>query len=109
MAVLVYQGGLANVFSVDTFNPLNRGRNAKRLLQDAFGPCQWFAKGLAANGTLVTSMHCNEAGDIAQRDWSTDVSDAPFFGQMCPVYAGKELGVEEDLDAYGQMKSLDTK
>jgi len=86
-AVLVYQAGIANVFAVDSFNMADYGRNAKRLLQDAFGPCEWYARGLAYAGIKVCSMHCNQAGDIMAAKWSDNLEDAPFFDKMCPVYS----------------------
>ena len=76
--MLVYQAGIANVFTVDRFTLAPKGRNARRLLQHAFSPCVWFVRGLAASGAQVKTVHCNEAGDIAERPWSTRLDDAPF-------------------------------
>lgn len=85
-AVLVYQGGIANVFAVDTWQENPAGRNARRLLQSDFKCCEMFARGLLAAGVLVTSMQCNQAGDIAESQWSAELETAPFFNKMCPVF-----------------------
>ena len=84
-AVLVYQAGIANVFAVEAFNMSDYGRDAKRLIQHAFGPCESFARGLAAAGTRVVTAHCNETGDITNRTWSEDLDAAPFSDQFHPV------------------------
>jgi hypothetical protein len=86
-AVLVYQAGIANVFEVTSFNMSDFGRDARRIMQNAFGPCEWFARGLVAAGWTVCSAHCNEAGDIAGRKWTEDLPEAPFFDSMHPVYS----------------------
>ena len=86
-AVLVYQAGIANVFSVECFNLAPYGRDAKRLLQGTFQQCEWYARGLAAAGVPVTSMHCNQAGDISGSVWSEDLEAAPFSGSAVPVFA----------------------
>lgn len=87
-AVLVYQGGIANVFAVEAFNMSDYGRDARRLLQHAFGPCEWFACGLAAAGVKVATAHCNQAGDIIHATWSEDLDAAPFSEQFHPVWEG---------------------
>ena len=87
-AVLVYQAGLANVFAVDCFNMVEYGRNARRLMQHAFSPCENFARGLAAAGVLVATAHCNQAGDITNARWSEDLDSAPFSRHFQPVFAG---------------------
>ena len=84
-AMLVYQAGIANVFAVTAFNLADFGRNARRLLQSDFRTCESFARGLAAAGTLVSSAHCNQAGDIAGSVWSEDLDGAPFSGKFHPV------------------------
>ena len=86
-AVLVYQAGIANVFEVDTF--AQDTRNARRLLQHAFGPCESFTQGLAAAGCEVRSMACNKAGDIINEPWTSDLDSAPFSGSFSPVHACK--------------------
>ena len=86
-AVLVYQAGIANVFEVQCFNLAPYGRDAKRLLQGTFQQCEWYSRGLAAAGVPVTSMHCNQAGDISESVWSEDLEAAPFGGSAVPVFA----------------------
>lgn len=85
--VLVYQAGIANVFAVDCFNMSNYGRNARRLLQGSFMACQYFARGIAATGIPVASMHCNMAGDVTNEKWSDNLPEAPFFESMQPVWS----------------------
>lgn len=53
--MLVYQCGLANVFD----------GNFKRLMQHAYGPCEWFCKGAVAMGATVRVFHCDTTGDIS--------------------------------------------
>lgn len=85
-AVLVYQAGIANVFEVDCFNMADYGRNARRLLQHAFSPCEFFARGLGAAGWVVRSATCNQAGDIVSAPWSDDLEQAPFSDSFAPVH-----------------------
>jgi hypothetical protein len=89
-AVLVYQAGIANVFAVTCFNMADFGRDAKRLLQGDFRSCEYFARGLATAGILVASAHCNQAGDIINAHWSTDLEEAPFCDKFCPIWSGVE-------------------
>lgn len=86
-AMLVYQGGIANVFQVECFNLANHGRNAKRLLQADFAACQNFAQGLATAGAVVRTAACNEAGDIAERHWTEDLESVPFSEKFSPVHS----------------------
>ena len=86
-AVLVYQAGLANVFSVEAFNMSDYGRDAKRLIQSDFDTCEAFARGLAAAGTKIVSVHCNETGDVANRTWNEELEQAPFCDSFRPVFA----------------------
>jgi hypothetical protein len=85
-AMLVYQAGIANVFQVEAFNLSPFGREAKRLMQADFRTCEAFAKGLAAAGALVSTAHCNQAGDIAGRTWSENLEEAPFSDKFSPVF-----------------------
>ena len=80
-AALVYQGGIANLFT--------RAKGAKwiRLRQDAFGPCEDIAYGLALAGIKIRSYSCNRAGDVVDAPWSREVDEAPFREAMCPVNA----------------------
>ncbi len=84
-AVLVYQGGLANVFSVQSFNMADYGRDARRLLQSDFRTCEAFARGLSAAGVKITSMACNRAGDVIEETWGDNLDDAPFSESFRPV------------------------
>lgn len=86
-AVLVYQGGIANVFAVHSFNMSEYGANRLRLLQADFNSCECYARGLVTGGVMVTSAQCNQAGDIRTAHWSETLTDAPFFDKMRPVYS----------------------
>lgn len=83
-AMLVYQGGIANVFAVDypTYAPGTGAhespRNARRLMQSDFSSCIWFARGLAAAGTVVRTGSCNVAGDCADVQWTRGIDGTPF-------------------------------
>jgi hypothetical protein len=84
-AMLVYQGGIANVFAVDCFNLLAYGRNARRLHQGSFRTCETYVRGLGAAGTIVHTAACNQAGDIAEANWSEDLDAQPFSENFRPV------------------------
>ncbi len=75
---LVYQAGIANVFSCDVLATTPGKRNAKRLLQHAFVACEWFARGAQAAGAIVAVYSCNKAGDIADLEWTRGMDDCPF-------------------------------
>ena len=86
--VLLYQAGIANVFTVDRGahlkNPEDR-TGQKRLLQGSFRECEAFARGMDAAGMLVYSFHCNMAGDVAGQVWEASLDEAPFRESMRPV------------------------
>ncbi len=84
-AYLVYQGGLANVFAVETLRFNHPERRAVRLMQGSFLECVCFCGGLGAAGVKVRSAQCNYAGDITQIAWSTDLSVAPFADKIRDV------------------------
>ena len=86
-AVLVYQAGIANVFAVDSFNLSDYGRNAWRICQADFRTCETYAAALSFAGFAVTTLACNEAGDIANRTWSTDLDAQPFSESFRPVFS----------------------
>jgi hypothetical protein len=86
-AMLVYQGGMANVFEVKAFNLVDYGRDAKRLMQGDFKTCELFALGLGAAGVMVRSAACNMAGDIINQRWTEDLEAQPFFESFRPVTA----------------------
>ena len=84
-AILVYQGGIANVFEIrDTPEHVANATYRKRLLQSDFRTCESFARGLACAGVEVSSMACNQAGDIAGAQWGL-LGDGPFRDKMNPV------------------------
>ena len=91
-ATLVYQGGMANVFSHEiplhyfarTESPVASER--VRLMQGSFRACENFAAGLKAEGVTVRSAWCNEAGDIIGSVWKfQDLTEAPFSDKFNPV------------------------
>ena len=82
---LVYQTGIANVFQVETFSNSPGGRNARRLLQDAFAPCEWFTRGMLNAGNCeIKIFSCNRAGDIASAPWADGLADCPFRDNAKP-------------------------
>ena len=88
-AVLVYQNGIANVFSVECLNMRSFGREAKRLLQADFRQCEAFARGMAAAGCVVASAWCDQPGDITDAVWKHhDWNEAPFSENIRPVFIG---------------------
>jgi hypothetical protein len=85
-AILVYQGGIANVFSVSHISEVaERRTDERRLLQTDFRTAEAYCLGLIAAGVEVASMACNQAGNIAHQTWREKVSDAPFYENMRPV------------------------
>lgn len=84
-AMLVYQSGIANVFEVECFNLNPFGRNARRLMQHAFRPCEDFTRGLAAAGVIVRTASCNVAGDCADVQWTDGIEGTPFSESCNPV------------------------
>lgn len=98
-AVLVYQAGIANVFSVRRFNIQPYGRDAVRLCQADFHTCEAFAAGLAAAGVKVTSYHCNMTGDVAGQPWEEAIWEAPFWDKMRPVFSGVLSAAKHHTDA----------
>jgi len=89
-AVLVYQGGIANVFKIEYFDEegpyfSGRTRRVTRLYQGDFRSASMFAKGMKAAGCTVDTMACNQAGDIANAEWSDDLDNQPFSDQFIVV------------------------
>ncbi len=84
-ATLVYQGGIANVFAVDSLNLSNYGRNARLLIQADFRSCICFAHGLGAAGVIVRTAACNQAGDITDARWSENLEGVPFADSLVCV------------------------
>jgi len=62
-AHLVYQNGIANVF---TF----RGDKKVRLLQADYHTCETFVRGMRQAGANVFVWHCDKTGDIKDRTWA---------------------------------------
>ena len=91
-AVVVYQGGMANVFEVDSFNLSDYGREARRITQSDFRTCEVFARGLGHAGYRIGSASCNKAGDISKQKWTHGLADCPFRDDAHPVW----IGVAED-------------
>jgi len=83
--VLVYQGGIANVFKVTSFNLSNYGRDAERIMQRDFSACEYFARGCGYGGAIVRTAACNQAGDIVNALWSEDLENQPFSDKFNPV------------------------
>jgi hypothetical protein len=75
---LVYQGGIANVFEVDSFNLSEFGRKAKRLMQTDFRTAEIYCQGRDDAGDTVKAAACNMAGDIALQTWTQDLEAQPF-------------------------------
>ena len=82
LVALVYQGGIANIFAVDSL--VQSSRNARRVLQHAFSPCEWYARGAIAAGAIVHVYSCNFAGDISTLKWTDGLSDCPFRNDAKP-------------------------
>ncbi len=82
---LVYQAGIANVFSVEKATLDPEGRKAMRLLQGDFRACENFARGMAAAGCEVRTAGCNMAGDIANQPWTADLDSLPFSEEFRPI------------------------
>jgi hypothetical protein len=91
-ATLVYQGGIANVFSHKSEKDL-RSENAtsdtrERLIQSDFKTCAAFVRGLQAAGIKVRAAWCNEAGDIINSFWHfSNFDNAPFYDKF-PMMMG---------------------
>ena len=82
---LVYQAGIANVFEVEHYENFHPEGGRKRRLQSVFDSCEWYARGAAAAGATVRSYVCNQAGDILNAEWYTDLESAPFSDKFSPV------------------------
>lgn len=83
--MLVYQGGIANVFRVDCFNLADFERNAERLYRGSFRAAISFVRAIQATGTEVKTAACNQAGDIRTALWSEDFNSQPFNDQFIIV------------------------
>ena len=87
---LVYQAGIANVFSIRTANYGTFGREAVRLYQGDFHSAEMFVRGILTGDdkALAITGHCNMAGDIANQPWSEKLDEAPFSDKFHPVFKG---------------------
>lgn len=83
--MVVYQGGIANVFEVESFNLSDYGRDARRIMQADFRSCEIYAAGLGYMGALVHSVYCNEAGDVTHSHWDDNLDNAPFHADFHPI------------------------
>jgi len=83
--VLVYQGGIANVFEVDCFNMSSFGRNARRVVQGVFRDAMMYACGMDKAGCIVRTAACNKAGDIANEAWFDDLESQPFADKLVDI------------------------
>jgi hypothetical protein len=88
-ATLVYQAGIANVFSHETDHHSLRSDSEPKasvcrlLLQSDFKTCESYARGLEDVGVLVRSAWCNKAGDILNEHWNfSNFENAPFYKQF---------------------------
>lgn len=86
LIVLVYQGGIANVFQVESFNLSDYGRDARRLYQGTFNAAESICYGLGLGGAIVKTACCNRAGDIQAATWSEDLDAAPFSEKFHPQF-----------------------
>ena len=84
-AMLVYQAGIANVFSIECFNLADFGRDAQLLYQGAFQGAANFTLGMQAAGVIVKTAACNQAGDISNALWSQDLDSQPFSDKYIVV------------------------
>ena len=85
-AFLVYQCGIANVFSVECLNLSKHGREARRLIQSDFHTCEMFARGLQTAGVIVKTAACNQAGDISDSTWTENLDKQPFSEKFSPIF-----------------------
>lgn len=75
-----------------TWGIAGMGRDTRRrswrftgLLTEAtpdFRSCAMFALGLVRVGVDVTTMGCNQAGDVTDRKWTGDLDSLPFCEQF---------------------------
>lgn len=90
-AVLVYQGGIANIFRVSSFNLSDYGRDAFRLWQGDFRTAHVYALALRDAGIKVKACACNRAGDISKETWTIDLESQPFSDHFLTVSDTNEV------------------
>ena len=88
--VLVYQAGIANIFSVVSFNLSDYGRDAIRVYQGDFHTAEAQLHGMWLGGATVGVAACNRAGDIITQKWDTDIDNMPFRESARPPTAYSE-------------------
>lgn len=99
--MLVYQAGIANVFHVERFALTREARGTQqRLLQHSFDACAWYVRGLVDAGAEHVVACCNMAGDIADRQWSYQLDNAPWHDKFL-VY-GNFNNLQTDLEAVNE-------
>jgi hypothetical protein len=54
-------------------------------LQADFNSCISFVKGMGAAGCIVRTAACNQAGDITEAHWTTDLESMPFHNKLIDV------------------------
>lgn len=54
----------------------------KRLLQNAFGHCEWFMHGAVAAGAIPLVYHCDKVGDIADQMDHWEVGAGDMFAEQ---------------------------
>lgn len=84
--MLVYQGGIANVFRVSCLNLSPFGRDAVRVYQGDFRTAEAIAIGCGWAGAVVATAACNQAGDIQNEKWTDDLEAQPFSDKFAPVF-----------------------
>ena len=89
--VLVYQAGIANVFSVLAFTVKDEGRDAKRIYQGDFHTAEAQLHGMWLAGAKLGVAACNRAGDIAKAEWDTDIDEMPFRDGARPPVAYADI------------------
>ena len=87
--VLVYQAGIANVFTTATLgldpkDTTGQWADRKRIYQGDFRSAETLCYGMALAGAVVRTFACNMAGDIALQTWSANLDDQPFSEKFHP-------------------------
>lgn len=86
--VLVYQGGIANVFRVNMYRFSPYDRHAERIYQGDFHTAQSIVKGCALAGATVRTACCNQSGDVSNAWWDENYDRAPFSDQLKIIHFG---------------------
>ena len=88
-ATLVYQAGIANVFSHDVPSKVTNANSSsrKREMQSDFRTCEAFAAGLKRAGVKVKTAWCNQAGDIAMLVWNFENFEEAPWSEKFVIFA----------------------